>query len=647
VSEWDLPLNRGGIKTTVGEYSVSAVGPGPKAIRHWNLAKEAGLKTIAKVQLNNSWEISTVPYLPVMDLVAEHCRNLASKGIDGMMLSWTLGGYPSPNLEIAARFRADPTPGIDEVLDALAARQYGAEGAPLARKAWTAFSTAFREYPFDGGLMYCCPVHVGPANPLYLEETGYAATMTGIPYDDVTRWRGPYPVDVFISQFEKLAEGWRSGIPLLKAAVENAPPERRAEGRAELRYAQVAAIHFQSVADQTRFTVARDKLADSARTLSVEERSALRNEIRRILQSEIVLACRLFALAQEDSRIGFEAANQYFYVPLDLVSKVVNCRWLLEHFTEREAEDRSLLRTDEKQADRRQISNSIGMRMVLIPTGEFMMGNSHTAGKEAELLRQYDSDPKPDSFQDEYPRHRVRITRPFYMGTCHVTVGQFRRFVDESGYQTDAEKDGKGSYAYDGRSWKQKAEYTWRNPAFAQTADHPVVCISWNDAAAFCEWIGRKEGKAYRLPTEAEWEYACRAGTTTRYSCGDDPEGLAQVGNIGDAAAKAKFPGDWKSTIHADDGHVFTAPVGSFRPNAFGLYDMHGNAWQWCADWYGDKYYAASPVDDPTGPSSGTLRVPRGGSWYLGPDDARSAARYGGAPDARYSDQGFRVVRTP
>ena len=345
VSEWDLPLNRGGIRTTVSEYSVSAVGPGPKAIRHWGWAKEAGLKTVAKVQLNNSWELSTVPYLPVMDLVAEHCHNLASMGLDGMMLSWTLGGYPSPNLEIAARFsrssspltpkeepKAGAIPVVEDVLNSLATQQFGTEGAALARKAWNAFSTAFQEYPLDASLMYFCPVHVGPANPLYLEKTGYAATMTGISYDDVTKWRGPYPVDVFISQFEKLAEGWRSGIPFLKEAAEKVPPERSEDVRAELRYAQVAAIHFQSVANQARFTVARDKLADSAGTLSVEERNALRNEIRRVLQSEIVLARQLFILAQEDSRIGFEAANQYFYVPLDLVNKVVNCRWLLEHF---------------------------------------------------------------------------------------------------------------------------------------------------------------------------------------------------------------------------------------------------------------------------------------------------------------------------
>ena len=291
------------------------------------------------------------------------------------------------------------------------------------------------------------------------------------------------------------------------------------------------------------------------------------------------------------------------------------------------------------------LTNSIGMKLRLIPAGEFMMGNSHSAKEEAEIFKQYGSDLNPDSFQNEYPRHRVRISKPFYMGTHHVTVGQFRRFVGDSGYKTDAEKNARGGFGFDGKSWKEKPGYNWRNPGFVQTDDHPAVIISWNDAVAFCKWLGRKEGIVYRLPTEAEWEYACRAGTTTRYSCGDAPEGLVQVGNVVDAAVKAKFP-NMNSVIQANDCHVFTAPTGSFRPNAFGLYDLHGNAWQWCEDWYGKEFYLESSMDDPTGPPSGEYHTTRGGSWYLGPDDIRSAKRYGGASDGRYSDQGFRVVKT-
>ena len=162
----------------------------------------------------------------------------------------------------------------------------------------------------------------------------------------------------------------------------------------------------------------------------------------------------------------------------------------------------------------------------------------------------------------------MRITKPFYLGTYHVTRGQFRQFVADTGYKTDAEKGEKpGAYGWDPdkKEFGFNEKYSWRNAGFEQTDEHPVVNVSWNDAVAFCKWLSRKEGKTYRLPTEAEWEYACRAGTTTRYYSGDDPETLAKVGNVADAAAKAKFP-DWKYTIKASDGYVFTAPVGNSSP---------------------------------------------------------------------------------
>lgn len=343
VSEWELPIDRGGIKTAVGEYSISAVGPGPRATRHWKAAQAAGLKTVAKVQMNNSWELSTIPYLPVMNLVAEHSHNLARAGVDGMMLSWSLGGYPSPNLEIASLFFDSPSgagvqakavPTVDEVLNAVARERYGPEGAPLARKAWATFSKAFQEYPYHPDVLYFSPVQMGPANPLYHQKTGYTATMVGIPYDNVPKWSGPYPANVLAAQFEKTAEGWRSGIPDLKAAVEMAPADHKDDVQAELRFAHAAANHFQSVANQTRFVLARDQLCDASKKLSAEETQRLRNDIRTILKSEIELACQEFKLTQEDSRLGFEASNQYVYVPLDLVEKVINCCWLLGHYKE-------------------------------------------------------------------------------------------------------------------------------------------------------------------------------------------------------------------------------------------------------------------------------------------------------------------------
>ena len=198
---------------------------------------------------------------------------------------------------------------------------------------------------------------------------------------------------------------------------------------------------------------------------------------------------------------------------------------------------------------KKQITNSIGMKLTLIPAGEFKMGSGESAEDTAAFFNKtYGEDLlKADFFKDEHPQHRVRITKPFYLGTYHVTRGQFRQFVADTGYKTDAEKGEKpGAFGWDPdkKKFDFNEKYSWRNAGFEQTDEHPVVNVSWNDAVAFCKWLSRKEGKTYRLPTEAEWEYACRAGTTTRYYSGDDPETLAKVGNVADATAKAKFP-DW------------------------------------------------------------------------------------------------------
>ena len=278
-------------------------------------------------------------------------------------------------------------------------------------------------------------------------------------------------------------------------------------------------------------------------------------------------------------------------------------------------------------------TNSIGMKFKLIPAGEFMMGSP---------------DEEKDRSSDEGPVHRVRITKPYYLGVHEVRVGDFRKFVSDSSYKTEGEKDGKGGYGYDVEkgSWSQKPEYTWRNPGFSQSDEHPVVNVSWNDAVAYCEWLSKKEGREYRLPTESQWEYACRAGSKTRFHHGDDAEGLASVGNVADGTAKEKFPKlTW--AIEAKDGYAVTAPVGEFKANAFGLHDMHGNVWEWCSDWYGSDYYGNSQTDDPTGPTSGSLRVLRGGSWSDNARYCRSALRLGPPPGYRSINLGFRIALVP
>ncbi|HEV8377671.1 MAG TPA: hypothetical protein VGP99_02390, partial [Tepidisphaeraceae bacterium] len=317
VSEWSIPIERGGVKSSVGEYSISTVGPGPRAMRHWKLAREAGLKTVAKIQANNSWEISAVPALPVMDLVGEHISNLNAANVDGIMLSWTLGGYPSANLDLINKLGAVPRQTKDQALDSLAMENFG-QGAPLARQAWKKFSDAFREYPFDGGVIYNAPVQLGPANLLFAKKTGYGATMVGLPYDDVKGWRGPYPPEVLAGQYEKVARGFAEGIEVLEMVVNKAPAERAAEAKKELRIARAVQIHFQSVANQVRFVLARDSAAGEGRTANM----------KKVLQNERELAVNLFKLTRENSRIGFEASNQYYYLPQDLMEKVINCDFI-------------------------------------------------------------------------------------------------------------------------------------------------------------------------------------------------------------------------------------------------------------------------------------------------------------------------------
>jgi hypothetical protein len=248
-----------------------------------------------------------------------------------MMLTWSLGGYPSPNLQVAERFSRTPTPTIGEALDAVARERFGPTAAPHARKAWTAFSRAFQEYPYSIAGLYNGPLQLGPANLLYANRTGWRATMVGFPHDDVGSWCPPYPPEVFASQFEKLAAGWEQGLGSLRLAVENTPADKRPAAEAELRYARAAGLYFRSAANQTRFILARNALANAPG--SSPDRPQQLESLRRLLQQEIATAREMFTLARQDSCIGFEAASQYFYLPLDLAEKAFSCRLIADDAT--------------------------------------------------------------------------------------------------------------------------------------------------------------------------------------------------------------------------------------------------------------------------------------------------------------------------
>lgn len=316
--------------------------------------------------------------------------------------------------------------------------------------------------------------------------------------------------------------------------------------------------------------------------------------------------------------------------------------------------------------------NSLGMTLLQIPAGEYNRGvtdeNKLSLNHPNTLLQGAD-------FQDERPAHPVKLTREFWLSAHEVTVSQFRRFVEETEYQTTAEQSDRVALVFNPAEkegvtrFVLSAECNWRNPGFEQADDHPVTCVSWQDANAFCEWLGKRESKTYRLPTEAEWEYAARAGNDTIYVGGDAPATAYAYGNIGDSALESAHPGTVKRqhlTLTPEeqlDGVVYTAPIGKFQPNAWGLFDMQGNVWEWCSDRYYDRYYrelhkaARDPRSgklaltvDPQGPEStpqhkfGDWRSMRGGSWYTGPMASRNASRaFGEAGDA-FCYTGFRVV---
>ncbi len=237
-----------------------------------------------------------------------------------------------------------------------------------------------------------------------------------------------------------------------------------------------------------------------------------------------------------------------------------------------------------------QIENSVGMTLVLIPVGEFLMGSPSTE-------RDRDSDEQ---------QHRVQITKPFYMATTEVTQGQWKAVMRTI-------------------PWKGK-KYV------KEGSDYAATHMSWENAAEFCRRLSAKESRVFRLPTEAEWEYSCRAGSATTYSFGDDASRLSDYawwgGLVGDGNAKSEH---------------YAHQVGQKRANAFGLFDTQGNVWEWCSDWYGENYYATSLSTDPTGPSTGSDRVNRGGGWYSTSQYCRSANRDWFTSSYRSDNLGFRV----
>ncbi len=240
--------------------------------------------------------------------------------------------------------------------------------------------------------------------------------------------------------------------------------------------------------------------------------------------------------------------------------------------------------------DAKEITNSIGVKLVLIPKGTFQMGSPiEEAGAD-----------------NDEQLHQVTISKDYYLGVTEVTQGQYEKVMGVN-----------------------PSHFQKRVIRKSDSSMYPVEQVSWEDAVEFCKRLSelpeeKKAGRAYRLPTEAEWEYACRAGSKTAFYFGDDSESLGAYA--------------W----HAANSGGQTHPVGEKKPNARGLYDMHGNVWEWCSDWYGD--FPEGAVTDPVGPTEGSVRVLRGGSWGFGAADCRAAVRNAYVPTDRSASFGFRVA---
>lgn len=308
VSEWGLPTNIGGISGSVIDYSISQVGPSERSLRLWRHAQARGLRTVAKVQLNNSWENSAVPWIPVPDLVERHLGRLGAAGVHDVMVGWTVGGYPGGNLAL-----------LDHTAGDLAVRDFGAV-APLVRQAWRAFSDAFTALPFSCATIYNSPLNVGPANLLHSTPSGLKASMvTGFPFDDLTSWRAIYPEAVFEAQLRKLCTGWQRGLALLERASRGVSASNRRRFDELDRLARAADCHFRSTWLQVRFIRARDQLAPGIARTRI---------MRGIVRDEQRLAGILHHLVGQDSRLGFEAANHYNYSRNGLAEKIVQCAWL-------------------------------------------------------------------------------------------------------------------------------------------------------------------------------------------------------------------------------------------------------------------------------------------------------------------------------
>jgi len=318
-SEEAMKFCIGGVEGQVLDYTMSLCGPGEKAKKMWKVAREYDMQTSAKVQINNTWELASVPYIPVLDKLTKHIEQLKEQGVQHLHVSWTLGGCPSPNLRLAEWLMDERGTLKDFLIDWLG--ENIAEGVFVAQQK---LSDAFSHYPFHINTAYYGPQHYSPMAPFFLEKTGYRASMVGYPYDDIEWWSGIYPEDVYEDEYRQLVEGWREGLSdlLVYEGLNKELDEM-------ILMARVVLCQYESAYHHIQFVNRRDTMLGDA-AVSSEEKVALQGEMLRIVREEMDTVQTLIDLRLQDSRIGFESSNHYFYTLQDLKEKMINLAYCEE-----------------------------------------------------------------------------------------------------------------------------------------------------------------------------------------------------------------------------------------------------------------------------------------------------------------------------
>lgn len=311
-SEESLITRVGGVAGSVLDYTISQPGPGEKSKAVWQYAAERGFELSAKVQINNTWELSNIPYIPALDLIETHIKNLIKQKITNLQLCWTLGGYPSINMQLVDYLMQNPENSAKDFLIHIFGCEFGAK----VYEAQKIFGRAFAEFPYHIGTAYAAPQNFGVSAPFYMQNTGYTATMIGFPYDDINSWRSIYPVEIYTNQMLKVAEGMGESLEKLREVKNTAKPENENELLDDMILnVEAAACKMRSVCNHIQFVTARN--------------ATNRNGMIEAIKKEKENVMRMIELRKKDSRIGFEASNHYFYSIQDLLEKLLNLDWCI------------------------------------------------------------------------------------------------------------------------------------------------------------------------------------------------------------------------------------------------------------------------------------------------------------------------------